>query len=216
MIKHLNVFKRSEGLSIVELMIVLSLLGIVLALSYMYFGFGVQAFDRGEQRAIAQQASRLTSGFITSELRFASEIEINPGDTNFESGFRYIYLENESIKYINENGDIKILADSSADGMDYSIFFTSNVPYDVVYFYIFADFPSGIDIGSYIIVDPDNDIWEFEEERLEDEVGTGLYFLKTKVQALNLELYKKYGPDEEMIDLNDKGGTIIKYKVPDS
>ena len=212
----INAVKKNDGISIVELMVVLSLLGIVLALSYMYFDFGVKAYDRGEQRAIAQQASRLTSGFITSEIRFASEIDINPSDNNFESGFRYIYMENESIKHINENGTVRVLADSSADGMDYSIFFTSNVPYDVVYFYIFADFPSGVDLGDYIIIDPDNDIWEFEEVRLEEEVGTGLYFLKTKVQALNLELYKTYGPDEEMIKLNGKGGPIIKYKVPDS
>ena len=210
-----SALKKSDGISIVELLVVLSLLGIVLALGYTYFAFGVRAYDRGEQHAIAQQASRLASGFITSEIRFANEIEINPDDNNFESGYRYIYVENESIKHVNENGNVRILADSNVDGMDYRIFFTSNVPYDVVYFYIFADFPGGIDIGDYIIIDPDEDIWEFEEERLEQEVGKGLYFLKTKVQALNLELYKTYGPDEEMIELNGKGGSVIKYKVPD-
>lgn len=216
MARIINAAKKSDGFSIVELLVVLSLLGIVLALGYMYFGFGVKAYDRGEQRAIAQQASRLASGFITSEIRFANEIEINPSDSSFENGYRYIYIEDESIKHINENGNERILADSSADDMDYSIFFTSNVPHDVVYFYIFADFPSEIDLGDYIIVDPDNDKWEFEEERLEQEVGKGLYFLKTKVQALNLELYNTYGPDEEMIELNGKGGSIIKYRIPDS
>jgi|GEM_PF-1131779 len=216
MARIINAAKKSDGFSIVELIVVLSLLGIVLALGYMYFGFGVKAYDRGEQRAIAQQASRLASGFITSEIRFANEIEINPSDSSFENGYRYIYIEDESIKHINENGNERILADSSADDMDYSIFFTSNVPHDVVYFYIFADFPSEIDLGDYIIVDPDNDKWEFEEERLEQEVGKGLYFLKTKVQALNLELYNTYGPDEEMIELNGKGGSIIKYRIPDS
>lgn len=214
MTKFMKTLKQNEGLTLVELMVVLSLLGIVLVLGYMYFGFSVQAYEQGEKSAIAQQASRLVSNYVTKELRFANEIEINPSTNNFESGYRYVYLENESIKHRDEYGNVKVLADSAGDGMAYHIYFTSNVPYDVVYFYIFADFPGGVDIGNYIKVDTENEIWLFEEERLEKEIGTGLYFLKTKVQALNLELHKIYGPEEEMIIMNGKGGHTIKYMVP--
>jgi len=206
--------KPEHGLSVVELMIVLSLLSIVLAIGYLYFGFGAQAFERGERLSIAQQSSRLASIFITREIRFANEIIINPAESGFAGGYRYIFLENESIKFRDESGSTKVLADSEADGFDYYIFFTSNVPYDVVYFYIFADFPDDIDISDYITIDQENDIWEFEEENLEADGGKGLYFLKTKVQALNLELFNIYGQEEELIKLNGIGGNTIKYKVP--
>lgn len=210
-----NKIKQQEGLTLVELMITLSLLGIVLALGYMYFSFGVQAFDRGEQKAIAQNAARYTADFATTEIRFANDIEINPPGGINESGYRYIYSdETGSILFRDENENERILADSQADNMSYFIFFTSNVPHDVVYFYIIADMDEDIDITDYITIDEEENIWEFDEDGLEDDAGKGLYFLQTKVQALNLELYKAYSPEEELINLNDKGGTIIKYQVP--
>ncbi len=212
----LNCMKKQDGLSLVELMIALSLLGIVLALGFMYFNFGVQAFDRGERQTIAQQASRITSDFVTAELRFAKEIEINPTDGISESGdgYRYIYLDDKSILFRDENGNDRILADGLADSIPYHISFTSNVPYDVVYFYITADMDENKDIGEYISIDEEQDIWNFDEQGLEDDAAEGLYFLQTKVQALNLELYKAYGLDDELIKLNGKGGTVIKYQVP--
>ncbi|MDY6826368.1 MAG: prepilin-type N-terminal cleavage/methylation domain-containing protein [Bacillota bacterium] len=132
-------FQDDHGFTLVELMVTLALLGIVLALGYLYFGFGVQAFQRGERQSIAQQAVRLTSDFITSELRFAKQIEINPEGGISETGYRYIYQEDDSIYFRNEEGNDRCLADSDADGMPYSIIFTSNVPEDVVIFTIEAD-----------------------------------------------------------------------------
>ncbi len=208
-------YLRDEGFSLVELMIALSLLGIVLALGFMYFNFGVQAFDRGELKTIAQNAARFTAGYATTEIRFANEIEINPTDGISESGYKYIYAhDNGSIVSRDENGHERVLADSQADSMDYHIYFTSNVPYDVVYFYIIADMDDDINLSDYITIDEEEDLWEFDEQGLEDDAGKGLYFLQTKIQALNLELYKTYGLDDELIKLNGKGGTVIKYQVP--
>lgn len=175
---------RENGFTIVELMIVLALLGIVLALGYMYLDFGVRTFDRGEQRAIAQTAARSTSDFITTELRFAKEIIINPGGS-FEQGYRYVYEDNDSIIFRDEQGNERVLASSDSDGMPYTIYFTSNVPDDVVIFDIDAD--------------------------------NGLYTLdQTRVQALNLRLYRSYSLEGDLIKLNDDGGSKIKYKKPDS
>lgn len=179
-------FNKEHGFSIVELMVALSLLGIVLALGYMYFDFGLGAFNRGERQAIAQQTVRLTSDFITSELRFANQIEINPEDGLIETGFKYFYLdENSSIIFRDDDGATeRTLADSSLDGMPYSIEFTSNVPDDVVIYTIDAD--------------------------------NGLYTIETRVQALNLELYRQFNLDlyGVLIKLNEGDGTIIKYKKP--
>ena len=189
---NVNFMKKQDGLSLVELMITLSLLGIVLALGYMYFDYGVQAFDRGERQSIAQQASRITSDFVTAELRFAKEIEINPEGGISEAGYRYIYLDDDtdsddtdSIVFRDEEGNERILASSQADGMPYFIKFDSNIPDDVVIFDIEAD--------------------------------NGLYELHTRVQALNLELYRTFTTEGELISLNEDATgiyTIIKYRVP--
>ena len=177
---------KEHGFSIVELMVALALLGIVLALGYMYFDFGLGAFNRGERQTIAQQAVRLTSDFITSELRFANQIEINPEDGLSETGFKYLYLdENNSIVFRDDDGTTeRILADSILDDMPFNIHFTSNVPDDVVIYTIDAD--------------------------------NGLYTIETRVQALNLELYRTFNLDlyGVLIKLNEGDGTIVKYKKP--
>jgi prepilin-type N-terminal cleavage/methylation domain-containing protein len=180
-----NELRNNQGITLVELMVTLALLGIVLALGYLYFGFGVQAFQRGEKQSIAQQAVRLTADYITVELRFAKQIEINPDGGITETGYRYIYLEDDSIYYRDELGNDRCLADSDADGMPYSITFTSNVPDDVVIYNINAD--------------------------------NGFYVLDSKVQALNLELYRDYNIDlyGVMILVNEGDDTSVKYAVPD-
>jgi len=201
-------FKKQDGLTLVELMIVLSLLGIILAIGYMYFSFGVQAYDRGERRTIAQHASRLTADFISRELRFAREVEINPEGGISESGYRYFYLDNDSIIFRDEDNNERTLADSQADDMSYSIYFTSHVPDDIVIFFILADY--GMDTAEFA----GKDIVEIKE-KIEENAEQGLYYLKTKVQALNLELYRTYGPDDDMIKLNGEGGTVVKYLKPE-
>ncbi|RQD73054.1 MAG: prepilin-type N-terminal cleavage/methylation domain-containing protein [Candidatus Syntrophonatronum acetioxidans] len=200
----LRMSKKQEGLTLVELVIVLSLLSIILALGYMYYDFGVQAFERGEHRTIAQKAVRLTADFITSEIRYAKEIEINPEEAppegNGDNGYRFIYEEDNSIIYQDEKGSKWTLADRQADDMPYSIYFTSNVPEDVVIFYIIADYAT----------EPDSEGFDMEEEK-----EKGLYSLETRVQALNIRLYRTYSPEGELIKLNDDGGSVIKYKKPE-
>lgn len=197
-----SIKNNQKGLMLVELMVVLVLLGIILALSYMYFDYGVQAFERGERRSIAQTASRLTSDFIKTEIRFAKEITINPDVTIDDDGYisesgdyRYIYLDDnpdspntDSIVFQNEDGNKQVLADSQADDMPYSIRFDSNIPDDVVIFEIEAD--------------------------------NNLYQLDTRIQALNIRLYRDRPQEGRLIDINNSGNdngdyTIIEYKHPE-
>ncbi|HSW35684.1 MAG TPA: prepilin-type N-terminal cleavage/methylation domain-containing protein [Candidatus Limnocylindrales bacterium] len=177
---------NQNGLSLVELLITISLLVVILSLGFLYLGFGVQAFEEGERRAIAQQAVRTTSDFITDELRFAKQIEINPVGGLTEAGFRYFFLRDGSI--IFKSDDLyqpeRILADSLADAMIYNIVFTSNVPDDVVIFTITAD----------------NDLYE----------------ITTRVQALNVGLFREfsYALYGRLIQVNAGDNTIIKYRKP--
>ena len=214
----IKIIKKQDGFTLVELLIILFLIGIVLYLGLLYFNYSARALERGEQKTIAQQTTRSTSDFITREIRFAKEIEINPEGELSDSGYNYIYLENNSIIFRDANENERVLADSDLDDVPYSIYFTSNkepddgIPEDIVMYYIIADYV--LDIGAIedALADPDNTL--ALEEILNDEVTNGLYYLKTKVIALNLELFRAYGPGGDLIKLNGDGGTVIKYKKP--
>jgi len=140
MIKNIN---KQEGFSLVELVIVLALLSLVLSVGYMFFSFGVEAYNRGEKKAIAQQAARLTSDFITAEVRYGRDITVNP-DSGIpeEPDYRYIFEENNSIKYRSidyPDTPDRILADSQADDMNFTIEFDAELADDLIYFKITAD-----------------------------------------------------------------------------
>jgi len=200
-ITYKSIKNNQNGLMLVELMVVIVLLSIILALGYMYFDYGVQAFERGERRSIAQTTSRLTSDFIKREVRFAKEITINPGITITNSGYisepgdyRYIYLDDNpdsphtnSIVFQDEEGNKQVLADSQADDMPYRIEFDSNIPDDVIIFEIEAD----------------NDLYHFD----------------TRIQALNIRLYRDRPHEGRLIEINEDPNngvyTVIKYKLPE-
>ena len=175
--------KRENGLMLIELLISLVLLGLVLSVGYLFLSFGMQSFSRGENQAIAQTATRQASDFITGQLRFATEIVINPSSGVQVNGYRYIYLENESIYYKDEVGNVRVIADSMADEMPFNIEFSSSIPYDVVYFDIEAD------NGLYIL-------------------STGVQAINLQLQ----KTYDPNSP-EELITLNDGDGSTLKYKV---
>ncbi len=205
-----KILNKQDGLTVIELLIVLTLILLVLAIGFMYFDFGVKAFDRGERQTIAQKAARITSDFITSELRFAKEITINPdGNPGDSEGYYYFYEENNSIKFLDpDEATPRTLADTKTDGITYNVYFFSNIPYDVVIFYIFADLEA----------EPESSQSGMEEykENVENLKQESLYALKTRVQAINLKLFRDYDPEtEEMITINEGGDhTVIKYKKP--
>lgn len=115
-------FIKQEGFSIVELMVALALLGFVLASGYMFFGFGLRTYDRGEQQSIAQQGIRIAADFISSEIRYANEIIISPADIS-EEGYYYIYQDGDSVVFRDANGSERTLLDSNRDQIAYRVLF---------------------------------------------------------------------------------------------
>ena len=87
---------RQDGISLVELVIVLALLSVVLAIGYNFYFFGVNAFATGEKQSNVQQNIRMSSNYIKKEIQFAHNMavmndiaEVPLNDDQYD----YIYLD---------------------------------------------------------------------------------------------------------------------------
>ncbi len=182
-------FKKQHGFSVVELMLVLTLLSVILALGYMFFSFGYRAFGQGERQTIAQQAIRSGTEFITSEIRYADEITINPDNISNNDDYYYIFQQGDSVVYQDKNKNLseRIILDSSADNIVYRVNFAENHEKSNI---------SIFDIDLII--------------NFTIETEDNLYSLETNVYILNLEDIDNYN------DFSGNQGHItgIKYKKP--
>jgi len=178
--------KKQDGFTVVELMIALALLLIILATGYMFFGFGFRSFNRGEQRAIAQQSIRTAAAFISSEIRYANLITINPETVSTSDDFNYIYLNGDSVYYQDKDKSIppKTLLDGTVDQMSYSIIFMEDS-------YVVASSKVTLVLAFNLAAD-------------------SIYSLDTNVFILNLEDSSNYN------DLSAQTGNVtgIKYQKP--
>lgn len=190
--------KEQKGLSLIELVIVLSLLGLVLAVGYSYLNFGLISYAQGEKQTIAQHGLRLTSSLVKNELRYARSVEIivvpaGFGSNDAAEGYGYFYTDNDSIMHIDPAGQVKVLSDGPVDELDYSItFLASNSDQshlDTYTEYLPEDFHENLIV---FILDADQ----------------GFYTLGTSVQILNLELY------ENEIQVDSAAKNAIRYQKP--
>lgn len=141
------VIKKQCAFALAELLIVLALLGMVLGLGYMYFDFGATTFAGGERRSIAQQSIRLGADFITSEIRYANQLTINP--VSMQAGFHYIYQQGNSVIYRNRSGAERILLDGRADRIAYSVSFAEESAVGGIDFTLVLLFTLAADVNLY-------------------------------------------------------------------
>lgn len=104
---------NKNGISLVELLIVLVLISVVLAVGYTFFAFGARAFNIGEARSIVQQNVRTSGDYIARQLRNAFEVQLLDASfsipENIDDEFQYIFLnENGAIEHRYKDGS-KIL-----------------------------------------------------------------------------------------------------------
>lgn len=146
-------FKREGGFALAELMVVLTLLGVVLGLGYLYFDFGTRTFARGERQSIAQQSIRLGVDFITSEIRFADQVAllaagsaIPPGQT----GYHYIFQHADGrIVYQDRSGTQRVLLDSTADQIVYRLTFAEEEAVSGIDFTLVLSYTLTADVDLY-------------------------------------------------------------------
>ena len=178
-----------RGFSLVELMIVISLLAIVLAVSTNFYIFSVRTFEIGEQQANVQQNARLAAGFITKELRIAerviivnerenlSELDVVSEDEFF---IYHIYLEDGSMYYqkIDTGEGIADSFEGISSNIEFDVLFKASEAQDnLLHFTITA---KDVDSGR-------------------------TYSLETEVLALNAN---------KIEDESDGGGLALLYQIP--
>lgn len=82
MLKNRIILNR-RGVTLIELIIALGILGIVLAVAFSLFSFNLRTFGSGEVRSEVQFDVRMAAEHITYQVRNAREIstsEISPGE----------------------------------------------------------------------------------------------------------------------------------------
>lgn len=123
-----------KGITLLELVVSLAILGIVLAVGYSFFGFGADSHSRGEQKAIAHQNVRLVVHYIDRQLRYATLVEVledadgipEPEDIDADSRENYLFIdEQHRIIHRDHEGDRTLPSPALAEGTAFSLEFES-------------------------------------------------------------------------------------------
>ncbi len=107
-----------RGVTLIELMIGVSLLGLVFSLAYSIYHFGIVTFNRGEEQIALQQEVRMVSKILSEELRFADEIDLPSSEPSspYPSGKNFVFVkDNKLIQVVGSNE--KVLVDSYDQGV---------------------------------------------------------------------------------------------------
>lgn len=70
-----NIYGK-KGVTLIELIIVLAILGVVIAMAFSLFSFGNTVFRFGSNQFDVQSGTRIASQFIDEEIRYAADISI--------------------------------------------------------------------------------------------------------------------------------------------
>lgn len=114
-----------KGVTLVELLIAVSMLLVIFLLAFSLYFFGARSFNNGLSRSNVQQNINLAAEAILDEMRYAAQISIIDTPADFETGLRYIFInEGNQIEFQNEN-ETKVIPDILTEGITYSLLFES-------------------------------------------------------------------------------------------
>jgi len=106
---RLQMVKKKDGFTAMELFIALALLLIVLGLGFNLFFYTQKTFRDAEQRWIEQREAKKAADYISNVVKNSYNVDII-GDIDqtysFEDEYSYIFLDTDGIiKYKNQSGD---------------------------------------------------------------------------------------------------------------
>ncbi|GEM_PF-589286 len=139
-----NIKMKQKGLTLIELMIVLSLLVILLSAGYLLFSFGYNTFFIAQGRSDVQQNVRIVSDFLTREVRnstsvtlFDSSVTV-PAHTALNDDEHYIFLNSDGkIEFRSNEGTFLVpqgISDRIAFDAAFSVSVSNNriVTYQII------------------------------------------------------------------------------------
>lgn len=101
----------NEGLTLIELILTVVLLGIIISLIFAFFQFNYSTFFRSISKYDIQSNLNNVSRFIEKELRYSSETNVYEDKNEISNGKKYIYFENDSIILRTQDGTKNKLTD---------------------------------------------------------------------------------------------------------
>ena len=102
-------FRSAEGITIVELLITLSLLGVVVAIVYSIYFFGMASFTRSEQLAVDQQEAREVMRVLVEDIRYATDIKVLQNMPEDPDGNDiYVFVKDGNVHRLSGNQQIVI------------------------------------------------------------------------------------------------------------
>jgi prepilin-type N-terminal cleavage/methylation domain-containing protein len=107
----LDIKHKSKGVTLVELLIVMAILGIVISLAFSMNIFSQRVYTMGEHKSDIQFNLRLASDYITREARYATGVEILDSTATIPDTVtnddKYIFLDitGKSLIIRDKNGD---------------------------------------------------------------------------------------------------------------
>lgn len=151
---------KRNGVTLIELLIVLSLLVFVGSVGFTMLVFGNQAFSSGDAQYNIQARARLASDVISKQIRYAAEVELYDqvevdefirrrdstditDDLNNDeyNGYKFIYIEDFNVKYsqVDYGGQTTTeVLRSLLPEIEFELFFT-RLDNDLLAFEIAAD-----------------------------------------------------------------------------
>ncbi len=96
---------NQNGLTVMELLIAIAIIGVVFTLVASFFKVSVEVYDEGHRQTEEQHAVRLATDFVTRELRNATTIEIidtAPDSGSPEEFYIYVNNNNKLVKYVTD------------------------------------------------------------------------------------------------------------------
>lgn len=99
-----KMLRNKRGVTLIELIIVIAILGVILMAMYSMFFLELNTFSWSNQQFNIQSDVRLASNVLTKEIRYATSMEIIPADdcvTEIASGTvnDYIYIKAGALNF---------------------------------------------------------------------------------------------------------------------
>ena len=116
--------KESQGVTIIELMIALTILALVIGLAFTLQSYGLTSFTRGEGLASSQQNARYAARVLSDEVRYGQKVAIHNSVPTIVEGYSYYSVDTEGNVIKSKQGsDPETVVDADGKGSGYELSF---------------------------------------------------------------------------------------------